>query len=118
MTELIMPRRKFLKGLIGLVAAPAVVKAANIMPVKVMPVKVMPPELVVERYAYHEVAVGYKITRKKVGDALWDRQNDWMNRQLVESFQQTKEIYAANMLDGSSGLLAKMVKVRRPSGLV
>jgi hypothetical protein len=31
-----MPRRKFLTGLFGLVAAPAVVKAANIMPVKVV----------------------------------------------------------------------------------
>jgi hypothetical protein len=36
MTELLMPRRKFLTGLFGLVAAPAVVKAANIMPVKVI----------------------------------------------------------------------------------
>ena len=112
MTELIMPRRQFLKGLIGLVAAPAVVKAASLMPVKVLQ-----PELVVKKYEWHEVAVGYRITRKKVSDELWDRQNDWMHRQLVESFQQTKEIYAANMLDGSSGLLTKMVKVRRASGL-
>jgi hypothetical protein len=37
MTELLMPRRKFLTGLFGLVAAPAVVKAANIMPVKYIP---------------------------------------------------------------------------------
>ena len=36
MTDLLMPRRKFLTGLFGLVAAPAVVKAANIMPVKVV----------------------------------------------------------------------------------
>ena len=36
MTDLIMPRRKFLTGLFGLVAAPAIVKAANIMPVKVI----------------------------------------------------------------------------------
>jgi len=35
-TELLMPRRKFLTGLFGLIAAPAVVKAANIMPVKVI----------------------------------------------------------------------------------
>jgi hypothetical protein len=41
MTELLMPRRKFLTGLFGLVAAPAVVKAANIMPVKVL--KLPPP---------------------------------------------------------------------------
>ena len=37
MTELLMPRRKFLTGLFGLVAAPAIVKAANIMPVKYIP---------------------------------------------------------------------------------
>ena len=37
MTELLMPRRKFLTGLFGLIAAPAVVKAANIMPVKYIP---------------------------------------------------------------------------------
>ena len=36
MTDLMMPRRKFLTGLFGLVAAPAIVKAANIMPVKVI----------------------------------------------------------------------------------
>ena len=36
MTDLLMPRRKFLTGLFGLVAAPAIVKAANIMPVKVV----------------------------------------------------------------------------------
>ena len=36
MTGLLLPRRKFLTGLFGLVAAPAVVKAANIMPVKVV----------------------------------------------------------------------------------
>ena len=36
MTDLIIPRRKFLSGLFGLIAAPAVVKAANIMPVKVI----------------------------------------------------------------------------------
>jgi hypothetical protein len=36
MTDLLMPRRKFLTGLFGLIAAPAIVKAANIMPVKVI----------------------------------------------------------------------------------
>jgi len=34
MTDLIMPRRKFLTGLMGLVAAPAVVKVSSLMPVK------------------------------------------------------------------------------------
>lgn len=36
MTDLILPRRKFLTGLMGLVAAPAVVKAASLMPVKLV----------------------------------------------------------------------------------
>ena len=36
MTDFIMPRRKFLTGLFGLIAAPAIVKAANIMPVRVI----------------------------------------------------------------------------------
>jgi len=39
-TELLMPRRKFLSGLFGLIAAPAVVKAANIMPVKYLPQRI------------------------------------------------------------------------------
>jgi hypothetical protein len=34
MTDIILPRRKFLTGLMGLVAAPAVVKATSLMPVK------------------------------------------------------------------------------------
>lgn len=36
MTDLILPRRKFLTGLMGIIAAPAVVKAANLMPVKLV----------------------------------------------------------------------------------
>ena len=40
MTELLMPRRKFLSGLFGLIAAPAIVKAANIMPVKYLPQRI------------------------------------------------------------------------------
>jgi hypothetical protein len=34
MTDLILPRRKFLTGLMGLFAAPAVVKASSLMQVK------------------------------------------------------------------------------------
>ena len=37
MTDLILPRRKFLTGMMGIIAAPAVVKASNLMPVKVLP---------------------------------------------------------------------------------
>jgi hypothetical protein len=53
MTDLLMPRRKFLTGLMGLVAAPAVVKAASLMPVKVIQ-----PE-----FQFTEVSMGYAITR-------------------------------------------------------
>lgn len=34
MNELILPRRRFLQGLVGLVAAPAIVRIAAMMPVK------------------------------------------------------------------------------------
>lgn len=34
MTDLILPRRKFLTGLVCMIAAPAVVRAASLMPVK------------------------------------------------------------------------------------
>lgn len=36
MADIILPRRKFLTGLLGLVAAPAVVKATSLMPVKLV----------------------------------------------------------------------------------
>ena len=34
MTELIMPRRKFLRTLVGIIAAPAVVKASSLMAIR------------------------------------------------------------------------------------
>jgi hypothetical protein len=34
MTKLTLPRRKFLTGLVGLIAAPAIVRATSLMPVK------------------------------------------------------------------------------------
>jgi hypothetical protein len=37
MTEILMPRRRFLMGVVGLLAAPAVVRAESLMPVKAMP---------------------------------------------------------------------------------
>ena len=116
MTELIMPRRQFLKGLIGLVAAPAVVKAANIMPVKVIPSNLVEIKILeYGQWQYTEVGLGFSITREEIGDSLWNSQMAEMNRALLESFQQTKEIYAANMLNGSSGALIKTIKVLRSS---
>lgn len=37
MTALILPRRKVLLGMLGLVAAPAIVRATSIMPVRAVP---------------------------------------------------------------------------------
>lgn len=36
MTNLILPRRKFITGLVSLMAAPAIVRASSLMPVKVV----------------------------------------------------------------------------------
>ena len=43
MTDLILPRRKFLTGLMGLFAAPAVVRASSLMPVKSFVAVDLPP---------------------------------------------------------------------------
>jgi hypothetical protein len=56
-----------------------------------------------ERYVYNqehtEIALGYAITRKAVDDNLYKTQFAPSNLGLIESFQQTKEIYAANLLN-------------------
>jgi hypothetical protein len=89
MTDLILPRRKFLTGLFGLVAAPAVVKASSLMPVKMMP-----PELVLEQFAYLEYSTGFTVTHKEIEDS----HQRMMRQALMDSFRQTKEIYEANLL--------------------
>jgi hypothetical protein len=43
MNSLVMPRRAFLKGLVGLIAAPAIVRASSLMPVKAW-VEALAPE--------------------------------------------------------------------------
>src|SRR5262249_4840493 len=56
-----------------------------------------------ERYVYNqehiEVAVGYSMTRKSIDDNLYKSQFHPSNLGLIESFQQTKEIYGANVLN-------------------
>ena len=56
-----------------------------------------------ERYVYNqehtEIALGYGITRKAVDDNLYKTQFHPSNLGLIESFQQTKEIYGANILN-------------------
>ena len=56
-----------------------------------------------ERYIYNqehaEIALGYAITRKAVDDNLYKTQFHPSNLGLIESFQQTKEIYGSNILN-------------------
>jgi phage major head subunit gpT-like protein len=59
-----------------------------------------------ERYIYNqehtEIALGYAITRKAIDDNLYKTQFMPSNLGLIESFQQTKEIYGANVLNTST----------------
>lgn len=56
-----------------------------------------------ERYIYnqehYEIGLGYAITRKAIDDNLYKTQFTPTNLGLNESFAQTKEIYAANILN-------------------
>ena len=56
-----------------------------------------------ERYVYNqehnEIALGYAITRKAIDDNLYKTQFQPSNLGLMESFQQTKEIYGSNILN-------------------
>lgn len=56
-----------------------------------------------ERFVYNqehtEIALGYAITRKAIDDNLYKSQFAPSNLGLIESFQQTKEIYGANVLN-------------------
>jgi hypothetical protein len=56
-----------------------------------------------ERFVYNqehtELGLGYAITRKAIDDNLYKTQFHPSNLGLIESYQQTKEIYAANVLN-------------------
>lgn len=56
-----------------------------------------------ERFVYNqehiEIGLGYAITRKAIDDNLYKTAFDPSNLGLMESFQQTKEILAANVLN-------------------
>ena len=56
-----------------------------------------------ERYIYnqehYEIALGYALTRKMIDDNLYKTQFQPSNLGLVESFHQTKEIYAASIFN-------------------
>lgn len=56
-----------------------------------------------ERFVYNqehvEIGLGYAITRKAIDDNVYKTQFHPSNLGLIESFQQTKEIYGANILN-------------------
>lgn len=56
-----------------------------------------------ERFIYNqehvEIGLGYAITRKAIDDNVYKTQFHPSNLGLIESFQQTKEIYGANILN-------------------
>ena len=58
-----------------------------------------------ERFIYNqehlEIALGYAITRKAIDDNLYKTQFHPSNLGLIESFQQTKEIYGASLLNNA-----------------
>ena len=59
-----------------------------------------------ERYVYNqehtEIALGYAITRKAIDDNLYKTQFQPSNLGLIESFNQTKEIYGSNVINTST----------------
>jgi len=59
-----------------------------------------------ERFIYNqehvEIGLGYAITRKAIDDNLYKSQFAPSNLGLMESFQQTKEIYGSNVLNTST----------------
>lgn len=65
-----------------------------------------------ERFVYNqehiEVAVGYAMTRKAIDDNLYKSQFHPSNLGLMESFQQTKEIYGANILNTATTFITSI----------
>ena len=65
-----------------------------------------------ERYVYNqehiEIGLGYAITRKAIDDNLYKSQFHPSNLGLMESFQQTKEVYGANVLNTATTYAASV----------
>ena len=65
-----------------------------------------------DRYVYNQrhntIALGYAITREAIEDNLYKSQFDPTNLGLIESFQQTKEIIAANLLNTATTYVSEI----------
>ena len=81
MTDIIMPRRKFLTGLMGLVAAPAVVRASSLMPVKsFVAVDLPPPPPGFRRLTLVDYRKLFEPGLQKLFDGMYeDRSEQWNN---------------------------------------
>jgi hypothetical protein len=81
MTDLILPRRQFLTGLMGLVAAPAVVRATSLMPVKsFVEVNLPPPPAGFRRLTLADYRRMVEPGLQKLFDNMYeDRSEQWVN---------------------------------------
>ena len=81
MTDIILPRRKFLTGLMGLVAAPAVVRASSLMPVKsFVAVDLPPPPPGFRRLTLVDYRKLFEPGLQKLFDNMYkDRSEQWNN---------------------------------------
>jgi hypothetical protein len=85
-------RRRFF----GFLAAPAIVHAANLMPIKALAddgLLIRGTERFAYSYADVRIGFGYAITRKEIDNAIYQRQFG-----LFASFNRTKEIFGASIL--------------------
>jgi len=98
MTELLIPRRKFLTGLFGLVAAPAVVKAANIMPVKVIEPKWYLAEGISLQSMAHPLRTGGGIRLSELREILRPGLEKMVNEMYEANPGQWKNIFVSEGL--------------------
>jgi hypothetical protein len=98
MTDLLMPRRKFLTGLFGLIAAPAIVKAANIMPVKVIEPKWFLNEGLPLQSMAHPVRTGGGIRLSELREILRPGLEKMIDEMYTEHPGQWKSIFVSRGL--------------------
>lgn len=98
MTDLIMPRRKFLTGLFGLVAAPAVVKASNLMPVKVIQPKWYLADGLPLQSMAHPVRTGGGVCLSQIREMLMPGLQEMVDRMYEEKPDMWKSIFVSRGL--------------------
>jgi hypothetical protein len=74
-------RRGFITGLVSLVAAPAIVRVASIMPVKVMPG--LTSQEIINRALLHMAERQVNPPLLDMGDGIWELNYDYAMNQIV-----------------------------------